>query len=179
MALSESDKELKRRMDEQMRAVLVPHLESLGYRSIGGKSRQKFKPRWVRDRGNEIDAIDFQWNSLARPSFGINFRSFDHPDDLAKCRSDPKSIEPADFGMKAYMKPNFGFWFKAGILSNFTGGHRSVSIAIAAAKIRLTELSDFLTGGLSTPLFKDSFSWDDERLPDNPPPWTDGWSASQ
>ena len=168
------DKEVRAALYLKMIEVLEPHLKSLGFSFVGRPSKKRFKVLWIRDRGSALDAIEFQWNTLDRPSFILNFRSFDHPDDLVDCRQNPGGIHPADFGMRAFMKSHYAGWFKPSWIKSKAGfAEPEIDKVVASAKLTLTEISDFLLGGPPSALMMDSSNWLDRRLPDNPPPWTE------
>jgi hypothetical protein len=155
-----------------MIAELQPHLQSLGFKFVGKPSRSRFKPLWIRDRGQSLDAIEFQWDKYNDPKFVIFFRSFDDDADLAKCRDDPKLIGAWNFGAIYYGRPKSNAWFKPKFLLTLLGFSESEIIRVVSkTKKSIDEISDFLLGGPASDSMEDSELWLDERLPDSPPPW--------
>jgi len=174
-----NDRVLKSELQAKMKEVLEPRLRFLNFISPGKASKDQFPALWLRDRESELDGILFQWDRYGRPSFIINFRSFSHPDDLAKCRASLRRVDPTDFGLRAYMKAAPRGWFKPGLLDRVFRADSGIASVVDTARSRLVELSDFCTGAAPAAFLYDCISWEDKRLPDNPPPWNDGPVGSQ
>lgn len=168
---------LKKLLKQRMLQDLVPKLNNLGFHSVGGKSKYKFHPRWVRDKGQSLDAIEFQWDNLGFPKFVINFRSFEHPDDLLLCRSDENSIRVDDFGFRAYMRPSASGWFQPSWFGAMINSNSAIEKVVRSASERIDEISTFLDGGEPSFLMQDSHMWTYPRLLEGPPPWADGISV--
>lgn len=173
------EKDIKAALVLSMQAHLRTHLLDLGFYPISPRRTRRFNLKWMRDRGTEIDAIEFQWDAYGRPSFIINFRSFNHPDDLATCRSNPKSINAWDFGCRAYMEPSPFGWFRVRFRDRIFGLDRAISKIVRSAIQRLTEASNFLLGHPPTDFLQDSELWLDDRAKTSPPPWNSGPVGTQ
>lgn len=151
----------------------IPHLQGLGF-SSPRRLREGYSGLWLRDRGEAIDLLDFQWDKYRRPSFGINFRDVAHPDDLRVVRGAPNRASPWDFGLHASMAQGRHRWFGPRLLFRWAPCiDREVARVGLSIRNRLTEVADFLAGGAASPYLCDSIFWGDKRLPENPPPWND------
>ena len=171
MALFLSDKIVIKALRDRLRAVVVPKLHELEFVPTSAR-KVGFPLKWVRDRPDAIDMMEFQWKDLGRPEFVINFRRFDHPDDIAVVRADPAHADPGSFALRAYMKPSPFGWFRPSLRARFPRWLPGAVEGVAQiAAQRVGELADFLDGGPPTAFLQDSFLWLDKRLPDNPPPW--------
>jgi hypothetical protein len=159
-----------------MISEVQPHLQSLGFKFVGKPSKGRFKRLWIRDRGIELDGIVFDWDKYGDPKFFIRFRSFDHPDDLVKCRSNISEINAKDFAATAYGKPRSIQWFKPNFILTMLGFETSeIERLIKKTNETLTGISEFFLGGPAMDNMQDSSLWLSSRLPDNPPPWNDSY----
>ena len=172
------DKMAKRLLIEKLSGIVPTKLCSAGF-VAANKSRTGFSTSWLRDRHVVIDMLEFQWDTLERPSFIINFRQVDHPNDIAAVRKAPKMAQPGDFGLRLYMKQSPFGWFKPRLFfrSSWTidGEMRYVTENVVKG---LDEVVNFFDGGPATRFMQDSPNWLDPRLPDDPPPWSSGGLGS-
>jgi hypothetical protein len=174
MQLFMSDKDIRALLLGKMRAVLIPQLQARSFVNIEKLRTTNMPRRWLRDRQHEIDAIEFQWDKRAKPRFFINFRSFDHPDEMTLCRINPQEIEPAYFGIRAHMESRKQAWFKPSLVGRMFFPYEAVERVVTSASKRVQEISDFCLGIGNSSHFLDSGDWFDERLPQEPPPWRSG-----
>ena len=159
---------------KDLKLELSPFIKELGFVVPGPEKKDRLPVKWYRDRGDTIDSICFQWDKYYRPSLVINFRSFNHPDDLSVCRDNPQSINAEDFGLRAHMKPGPFGWFQPSLLRCWINPKMAFEPVIQELKRSLADVSSVMKGGKASTPMQDSNEWLDPRLPDNPPPWNDG-----
>lgn len=172
------DKVAKELLKTSLIVRAIPKLQSLGFGSPV-KLVKGYSSLWLRDRDNQIDLFDFQWDWHGRPAFQIHFRDITHPDDLRVIREFPGKATPWDFGLSASMAKGKWRWFAPSLamrLAPFID--KEVARVVTSACNRISEISTFLEGGQSSGYFCDNIFWNDKRLPTNPPPWTDNAPGS-
>jgi hypothetical protein len=145
--------------------------KELGFQPVTTARKKSLPRRWYRDRGTIFDIIAFDWYTYDRPSFIVDFRSFDHPDDLYQCHNDLKSVGEYDFGLRAYMKPKYSGWFKPSLILCWVNRKQAVSRVVDALLVSLVDVDHVMQGGTPSTPMKDGSGWRDPRLPDSPPPW--------
>lgn len=164
---------LKGILSAALQREVEPVLEGLGFSPVTTPRKGSFRTKWLRDRESVIDAIDFQWDTPNRPKFAINFRDFSHPDDLEACRSHAGSIQPGDFGMRAYMGNSIFAWFKPSLPRALFDPERACERLVPAVVESIRDIDRALKGGAATTPMGDSPLWLDPRLPGHPPPWNE------
>jgi hypothetical protein len=158
-------------MYKKLLAERVPaKFKELGFQPVTTARKKSLPRRWFRDRGTIFDIVAFDWDTYD-PSLIVDFRSFDHPDDLYQCRNDLKSVNEWDFGLRAYMKPKYSGWFKPSLISCWLNQQREMSRVVDALLVSLVDVDHVMQGGTPSTPMKDKDSWCDPRLPDSPPPW--------
>jgi hypothetical protein len=166
-------KAAKELLKHRLIAAAIPKLRSHGFESPR-KLSKGYSSLWLRDRGHQIDLFDFQWEWGGDAAFQIHFRDITHPDDLRLIREFPNKATPWDFGLSASMAKGKWRWFAPRLSRRFAPFiSKEIDLVIGAVCERIDEIAAFLEGGQPSGYFRDDVSWNDKRLPENPPPWTE------
>ncbi len=158
---SRDQKEL---LKAEMRDVLAPTLQSLGFKFTSNNMRHSFPITWFRDNTHQIDVVQFQWDKYGRPRFVINFRPFESQDDLVICRERPNSINAEEFGFRAYMEDNREpRWFAPDWLIGMVNPRAEFRRVVRICRDRIREIDGFFKGGAPSSYMRDSATWYDKR----------------
>ncbi len=166
-------KTAKELLKQNLIARGIPKLRNLGFASPR-RLAKGYSSLWLRDRGNQIDLFDFQWDWHGRPAFIINFRDISHPDDLRLVREFPNKATPWDFGLRASMAKGKERWFAPRFTRRLAPLiNKETYIVMDSVCDRIGEVASFLEGRPPSGYLRDCVSWNDKRLPSDPPPWTE------
>jgi hypothetical protein len=156
-----TDKELKALLKERMAQVLVPHLQSLGFKPFNG--RRGFTTRYVRERDRAFDMILIWWDKYGRPRFIFEFCSAEHPNDLVKIALDRAFMWKWNGSFRAGNSSWGEKWFKVR-RPIFRSIHAAVDRVAESACARASEISAFQLGGEPSRYLYNSGDWSDRLL---------------
>jgi len=135
---------------------VTPLLNELGFRPFGPTRKGKLPFRYWRERGGEIDMLEFQWDKNNRPHFVFNFRPVENERDIARLRSDPREW----LGIyRGYFRAHAGMrlaekWFGVSPVGRFTPD-RAIRNRVDHACKRILEVDSFLRGGPPSPYLRE------------------------
>jgi hypothetical protein len=155
---------------ERMAKELAPHLLSCSFSFIGKPSLKNCPILWERRENGRIDALEIRWRRYELPSVWIDFRPFEHPDDMVLWDMPGRGIVPDFGGMRCYATPDckeFHFTLREALFYPDKGASR----VVGELKSAVSQISEFLRGGFPPPNAIDSSAWWLFELKNGPPPW--------
>jgi hypothetical protein len=167
--------EVKKRFQSELDTAIRPVLLHAGFTS-------RHRPpvnHWIRYTTQKVDVIELWWDKYQRPRFVYEFRSFDHPIDLVKINDNPKAAVAWDFGTRIFRLRSVNAWFRVNRLQYLFTPEATIKKAVLEATLALSAVLHFLNGGPPVSEMYDSHLWADPRIPDNPPPWSNGQFGSE
>lgn len=156
MSITASSSELKGFLIKEMRSVLTPQLETMGFRRQRAPKRGGFPTRYYRIEAGVVDSLWFQWDKYGRPAFIINFNIIEHLDTLSTF---PKKGSERWFDESRYRaQVNRGFigrWFKIGLLGRMLCPRAVAKSVIQKASARLNDINAYMLNGVPTAYLTD------------------------